>query len=107
MVQKIRAAAPLNLEKARALGEELGVSYRSIIAKAKTEKVEYQKTAPASKKPRGETKAELVARVESVMGVPLDGLDKAPAQTINRLLSFAERVTASDDDVSNDAESSS
>lgn len=50
-ISKLRAAAPLNLEKAKTLAAEMGVSHRSIISKAKSLGLEYIKLAPAAKKP--------------------------------------------------------
>ena len=35
MVARIKAAAPLNIEKARELAAEFGLSHRSVISKAK------------------------------------------------------------------------
>lgn len=90
MIARMREVAPLTLEKARELAAEddfSGVSYRSIIAKCKTEGIEYQKSAPATKKPKGETKLDIVAAIEDASGVrDLDGLDKAPAATLRRVL---------------------
>ena len=51
MVATIKAAQPLDLAKAKALGAQLDRGYRSIIAKAKREGFEYiSKPAPAKKK---------------------------------------------------------
>lgn len=89
MVDAIKAEAPLNLEKAKALAVKLGKTYRSIIAKAKSEKVEYiSKPAPV-KKVKAETKAEIVSDISTMIGgVSLDGLEKAPASALNTLRSF-------------------
>ena len=50
MVATLRNAAPLNLAKAHDLAGQLGVSYRSVIAKAKSLGIEYEAKAPAAKK---------------------------------------------------------
>lgn len=51
MVATIKAAQPLDLAKAKALGAALDRGYRSIIAKAKREGFDYiSKPAPAKKK---------------------------------------------------------
>lgn len=88
MVAAIKAAAPLNLEKAKKIGAEIGRSFRSVIAKAKSEDVEYiSKPAPA-KKPKPETKAEIVGDIATIIGVTsLDGLEKAPAAVLRVLRS--------------------
>ena len=88
MEATIKAAAPLNLEKAKAVGMEIKRSYRSVIAKAKSLGVEYvSKPAPA-KKAKAETKAEIVADISTLIGgVSLAGLEKAPATALNMLRS--------------------
>ena len=72
MVARIQAAAPLNLEKAHALSGELGVSYRSVIAKAKSLGVEYVAKAPAAKKAKSDepTKAETLAAIRTALALP-------------------------------------
>lgn len=85
MVARIQAAAPLNLEKAHALSGELGVSYRSVIAKAKSLGIEYVAKAPAAKKPReGVTKAETLTAIRSALALPAreGDLTKAELETI-------------------------
>ena len=57
MIEAIRSAAPLNLSKAHTLANsdlfaKADVSYRSIIAKAKSLGVDYVKAAPAAQAPR-------------------------------------------------------
>lgn len=83
MVKRMRDMAPLDLDKAKKLADEFGsVSYRSIIAKAKSEGVDYIAKAPASKRAKGPTKRELVMAIERSLGMPesdrenltLDGL---------------------------------
>jgi hypothetical protein len=71
MIARLNASAPLNLEKAHKLAEEFGsVSYRSIIAKAKSLGLEYISKAPAAKRPAGPTKKDLVAEIERSLGLP-------------------------------------
>lgn len=71
MVAKVRAAAPLDLAKAQALGSELGVSYRSVISKAKQLGVEYVAKAPAAKKAvdNGPTKAATLQAIRSKLAL--------------------------------------
>ena len=87
MVATIKAAQPLDLAKAKALGSQLDRGYRSIIAKAKREGFEYiSKPAPAKKK-AASTKVELVAAIaKATQADSLDGLEKAPAIALNNLL---------------------
>lgn len=86
MIAAITAAAPLNLEKAKAVGLAIGRTYRSVIAKAKSEGLEYvSKPAPA-KKAKAETKAEIVGDISTLFGgVSLDGLEKAPAAVLRTI----------------------
>jgi len=88
MIAVITAAAPLNLESAKRVGKEIDRSYRSVIAKAKSLDLVYiSKPAPA-KKPKPETKAEIVGDIAEMIGVPnLDGLEKAPAAVLRVLRS--------------------
>jgi len=85
MEAKVTAAAPLNLEIAKAVGAEIGMSYRSVIAKAKSLGLEYvAKPAPARKE-KPETKAEIVAELAGVLELSLEGLEKAPRATLKAL----------------------
>ena len=87
MVSEMAAQTPLNLEKAKALSIQLNRSVRSIIAKAKREGIDYVSVKPVAKRVKGKTKAELVAVIASKVGADsLEGLEKAPAITLGRLL---------------------
>lgn len=87
MVEKIEAAQPLDLAKAKALGLELNRGYRSIIAKAKREGFEYiSKPAPAKKK-AAPSKADMVAAICAAVDTDsLEGLEKATGSALNKLL---------------------
>ena len=66
MVARIRAEAPLNLAKAKALAEEFGnVTYRSVISKAQSIGVEYVKLSPVKRAAKADTptKAEYLAAI--------------------------------------------
>ena len=67
MIQQIENAQPLNLEKAKALASDLGVTYRSIISKAKQMGFEYVAKAPAMKKEGSNepTKADILSGIRS------------------------------------------
>ena len=87
MVSEMAAQTPLNLEKAQALSIQLGRSVRSIIAKPKREGIDYVSVKPVAKRVKGKTKAELVAVIAEKVGADsLEGLEKAPAVTLGRLL---------------------
>ena len=67
MIEQIENAQPLNLEKAKALASDLGVTYRSIISKAKQMGFEYVAKAPAMKKEKSNepTKADILTNIRS------------------------------------------
>ena len=71
MVAKIKAAAPLNIETAKQLASDFGVSHRSVISKAKHLGVEYVKAqrAPASRD-AGPTKATLLVSIRELVELP-------------------------------------
>ena len=82
----IRAASPLNIDKAKALADQIGKSWRSVIAKAKSMDLPYEAKPAPAKRPKGMTKAELVSRIEDATGANLSGLEKATGQALSRLL---------------------
>jgi len=87
MVKRMRDLAPLDLDKAKALADEFGsVSYRSIIAKAKSEGVDYIAKAPAAKRPKGPTKRELVSAIERSLGLPESDRENLTVDGLSRVL---------------------
>ena len=72
MIAKITAAAPLDLAKSHVLASELGVSYRSVIAKAKSLGLEYIAKAPAAKKAKSTepTQAAILTGIRSALALP-------------------------------------
>ena len=87
MVSEMAAQTPLNLEKAQALSIQLNRSVRSIIAKAKREGIDYVSVKPVAKRVKGQTKAQMVEAItEKLNADSLDGLEKAPALALGRLL---------------------
>lgn len=71
MVARIRAEAPLNLAKAKALGAEFDRPFRSVISKAQSLGVEYVKLAPVKRAPKAETptKAEYLAAIRKALAL--------------------------------------
>lgn len=86
MITQIENAQPLNLEIAKQLASDMGVSYRSIISKAKQMGFEYVAKAPAMKKAKSDepTKAEILGSIrEACELADRDGdLTKAELQII-------------------------
>jgi hypothetical protein len=94
MESVIRNAAPLTFEAAQEIAQRdefiaASKTHRSVIAKAKSMGIEYVPKAPATKKPKGETKADLVSRIAVATGLDsesLTGLDKANTSALRSLL---------------------
>ena len=88
MIAKLQGAAPLNLEIAKDLAADFGVSHRSVISKAKHLGLDYVVTAKAAKKIRS-SKADTVAAIAKGLDMPvddLDGLALAKGSALNNLL---------------------
>ena len=84
----IAAAAPLNMDSAKALAAELGKTHRSVIAKARSMGVEYVTKAKPQKRVGGRTKVETVAAIAAAVNLDADklsGLEKAPALALASL----------------------
>lgn len=82
MEARVREASPMDLAGAKALGAEIGMSYRSVIAKAKSLGLEYTPKPAPAKVEKPETKAEIVAELAGVLEMSLEGLEKAPRATL-------------------------
>ena len=70
MIAKLQAAAPLNLETAKDLAADFGVSHRSVISKAKHLGLEYVKASAKAKVAKGITKAELTDAIRQAVALP-------------------------------------
>lgn len=89
MEATIREAAPLNMDKAKEIAAEIGKSYRSVIAKAKSLGVEYESKPKPQKRVGGMTKPQMVAAIAASLDVDadkLDGLEKATALALGTVL---------------------
>ena len=87
MIEKMSAAQPLNLEKAKSFSAEFGYSHRSIIAKALSLGLTYEKKAVSSSSSDRPTKADLVREIErSLQGERLAGLQGASMRSLQALL---------------------
>ena len=84
----LKAYDSISFEQAEAIGEEIGKSTRSVIAKVKSLDIPYVPKKVAPKRPAGKTKAELVSEVEASFGGQFDlsGLSKATGATLVTLL---------------------
>jgi hypothetical protein len=80
---------PLDMARAKEIGLEIGRSYRSVIAKAKSLKLAYVSKPVPAKKPKAITKVQLVALIVAGYGFETDmeGLEKAPASVLQAFVS--------------------
>ena len=88
MEQKVIAASPMDLAGAKALGAEIGMSYRSVIAKAKSLGMDYTPKPAPVRKAKEVTKAELVAELELTTGLTFTGLTKASRSDLLALVGY-------------------
>lgn len=70
MIAAMRKAAPLNLEIAKDLASDFGLSHRSVISKAKSLGLEYVKASPKARAATGITKAELTDAIRQAVALP-------------------------------------
>ena len=91
-VAAIRAMSPINLEKAKILAEMLGKSWRSIIAKCGTEKIQYFSKPKPVKKVTPITKSELARRVSVMLERDLTGLEKTTSAVLLKLINGIEHI---------------
>ena len=68
-IAEMKAASPLNLEKAKELASKFGGSHQSIIVKARNLGIDYESMSTGSKKVKI-TKKELTARLRTRAGLP-------------------------------------
>lgn len=88
-VARMRAEAPLNQAKAEALATEFGFTVRSVIAKAVTEKIAYQRKVAVTKTGAPiEDKIAIVAQCAELVGANLEGLEKAPKPALQALRDY-------------------
>ena len=87
MVALLEQSAPIDFDKAQALGKEMGRSVKSVIAKCKREGIEYiSKPAPAKKK-SAPTKADLVNAICKAVDLDsCEGSEKATGLALSNLL---------------------
>lgn len=93
MIQTLRDNAPLNLSKAKDLAGNLGVTYRSIISKAKQLGIEYQNVT-AAKKSKGVTKGDVLNAIRTRLELPEKDGDLSKAE----LMLVLETLNATDND---------
>jgi hypothetical protein len=69
MVAELKTLEPLTYAGAEAFAKKHGKSVRSVVAKAKRENIAYIPKPPATKKPAGITKKDIVANIASILNV--------------------------------------
>ena len=96
-MQMITDASPLNLEKAKVLADEMGKTYRSVIAKAKSMELEYVSKPAPRKKAVQATKSELVAWISNATDRDCDGLEKATRSALLLLINGIQHMQVADE----------
>ena len=93
-VERMKAEAPLNYEKAQSLASEFGLTggYRSIIAKAISLGIAYEKKQPASPTKSGPTKSELAGEIRATLKLA----DREGDLNKSEYLSILEAIRAND-----------
>lgn len=84
----LRLADPVSYEDAIRIGQEIGKTPASVIAKVRSLKLTYVpkgKPVPVLQGPR---KGELVAELQRATGLKLVGVERAPASAIQELLDY-------------------
>lgn len=86
MIKILQDNAPYDMAKAKAVGILVDRSWRSVVAKAKSLELEYIAKPTPAKKPKGETKLDIVADICALCSLEsLTGLEKAPATALRAL----------------------
>jgi hypothetical protein len=91
MVAELTKNAPLNLGKAKAFAEKYpAVTYRSVIAKAKSLGLEYEKAAPVARKAKSDepTKAATLGAIRKALALPEREGDLTKAELVSVLESL-------------------
>jgi hypothetical protein len=91
MVAELTKNAPLNLGKAKAFAEKYpAVTYRSVIAKAKSLGLAYEKAAPVARKAKADepTKAETLGAIRKALALPEREGDLTKAELVSVLESL-------------------
>jgi hypothetical protein len=90
VITRMRADAPLNMEKAEKIANEFGLKTKSVIASATRRGIPYERKARVGKTgEKPETKESMVARIAEKYGIELDklnGLEKANKEALVALL---------------------
>ncbi len=91
MEAAIRDAAPLNQAKAAKLAASFGAGFtgRSVTAKAVRMGVAYERKVAVTKTgAKVESKEKIVAEIAELIGVTLDGLEKAPKPALQAVRDY-------------------
>ena len=97
MLNELRSFDVITYDDAHVFAEKHGISIRSVIAKVRSMELAYQpKPAEAAKpvKAKGESKADIVADIQSTLNVTFKGLDKLVLEDLVRLRTVVEALKA-------------
>lgn len=89
VLTKAAEKGPITYAKACEIAGEIGMSQRSVVAKIKSLDLAYEPKPTEPKRPKGLTKADLVATIKARLDkedLDLKGLEKATSQALAKLV---------------------
>jgi hypothetical protein len=97
VIREAAAEGPLNLARATELAARLGKTPKSVTAKIGRMGLAYERKQPVSKNGEPVAKKDAVVEaIEAIVCVNLDGLEKAPKLTLQRLRSALVELAQED-----------
>lgn len=94
MLDELRSFDVITYDDAHEFAETHGISIRSVIAKIRAMELAYQPKpadAPKPTKAKGESKADIVADIQSTLNVTFKGLDKLVLEDLIKLRSIVSK----------------
>jgi hypothetical protein len=93
IIETMRAEAPLNWSKAQEIAEKFDIKPRAVVASATRNGIEYEKKKRVSKSGAPIVrKTDLVAKLESLTGEKLEGLEKSSKEPLETMLNYIESL---------------
>lgn len=95
MVDELRSFEVITYDDAHEFAEKHGISIRSVIAKIRAMELAYQPketTGVKVAKPKGESKADLVSEIQSILNVNFKSLDKMVIEDLVKLRNITEAL---------------
>lgn len=97
MLNELRSFDVITYADATAFAEKYNISLRSVVAKVRSMELPYQPketTGVKVAKPKGESKADLVSEIQSLLNVNFKSLDKMVIEDLVKLRNITEALKA-------------